>query len=148
MAFFKTPGTIMGPSHCRHLHERLTLNPESSEMLKSSLRRKNKQTLQNGTSRETRHRPTGRVRGEGRGGEGPVPGGERGAASPRAGHTRGHAAAACPPSHALLPEARREGRQLPRATPSRFSEMLRGFTCLQPASEINTDALVLGAHLS
>lgn len=60
----------------------------------------------------------------------------------------GHAAAACPPSHALLPVARREGRQLPRATPSRFSEMLRGFTCLQPASEINTDALVLGAHLS
>lgn len=106
--------------------------------------------LQNGTSRETRHRPTGRVRGEGRGGEGPVPGGERGAASPRAGHTQG-ARGGClplPPSHALLPVARREGRQLPRATPSRFSEMLRGFTCLQPASEINTDALVLGAHLS
>lgn len=65
----------------------------------------------------------------------------------------GHAAAACPlspcpPSHALLPVARREGRQLPRATPSRFSEMLQGFTCLQPASEINTDALVLGTHLS
>lgn len=61
---------------------------------------------------------------------------------------RGHAAAACPPSHALLPVARREGRQLPRTAPSRFSTMLRGFTCLQPASEINTDALVLGAHLS